>query len=204
MNPQDAIDFSREAIKTCMMVGGPILAASLLIGLIVGVIQAMTQVQDQTVSFVPKILLLLLMIGICLPWLTERMIDFSTESFSTPMTHWENSGGIGGGISNVNADNDSALPSQPEFQFRQSNPDHQTESKLPFNTASTQPPTPGTSIVAPALKASFTPLDPTKPATIGVPSNPTQSLDTIEPRRSSPFILPHYRISKAPKTDIEG
>jgi len=60
MNPQDAIDFSREAIKTCIMVGGPILVASLLIGLIVGVIQAMTQVQDQTVSFVPKILLLLL------------------------------------------------------------------------------------------------------------------------------------------------
>ena len=65
MNPDDAIDFSREAIKTCMMVGGPILVASLLLGLLIGVFQAMTQVQDQTVSFVPKILLLIVMIGLC-------------------------------------------------------------------------------------------------------------------------------------------
>lgn len=86
MNPEDAIDFSREAIKTCMMVGGPILVASLLIGLIIGVIQAMTQVQDQAVSFVPKILLLTAVIGLCLPWLTDTMLDFAKTSFETPMT----------------------------------------------------------------------------------------------------------------------
>ena len=88
MNPQDAIDFSREALKTCMMVGGPILVASLLIGLLVGVFQAMTQVQDQTVSFVPKIILLILMIGLCLPWLTNQMLDFSKQAFEKPMTQW--------------------------------------------------------------------------------------------------------------------
>ena len=88
MNPQDAIDFSREAIKTCMLVGGPILVASLLIGLLVGVFQAMTQVQDQTVSFVPKILLLLVTIGLCLPWLTDQMLEFARLSFEKPMTQW--------------------------------------------------------------------------------------------------------------------
>lgn len=86
MNPEDAIDLSREAIKTCMMVGGPILVASLLIGLIVGVVQAMTQVQDQSVSFVPKVILLVAMIGVCLPWLTEKMMDFAKTSFEKPMT----------------------------------------------------------------------------------------------------------------------
>ena len=91
MNPEDAIDFSREAMKTCMLVGGPILVTSLLVGLIIGIIQTMTQVQDQTVSFVPKILILVAVIGICLPWLTERMTDFARLSFEKPMTQWSNS-----------------------------------------------------------------------------------------------------------------
>jgi len=193
MNPQDAIDFSREAIKTCMLVGGPILAASLLIGLIVGIIQTMTQIQDQTVSFVPKILLLLLMIGVCLPWLTERMIDFSTESFSTPMTHWENS------RSAAHYPADAAPP-----VFEPTPP----ASKSPFKTASFS--LPANQTRTPASHASFVPLDPTKPirfekeiqnktSPFALPDLPTEPANT-----NSPFILPHYRISKAPKTEIEG
>jgi flagellar biosynthetic protein FliQ len=89
MNPQDAIDFSREAIKTCMMIGGPILIASFVIGLIVGVFQAMTQVQDQTVSFVPKILALILTVGLLLPWCTDHLLDFARTSFERPMTQWD-------------------------------------------------------------------------------------------------------------------
>jgi flagellar biosynthetic protein FliQ len=88
MDPQDAIDLGREAMKACFMIGGPILLASLIIGVIVGVVQAMTQVQDQTVSFVPKLLCLMLVIGLCLPWLSEKMVDFSRETLATPMTHF--------------------------------------------------------------------------------------------------------------------
>ena len=192
MNPQEAIDFSREAIKTCMLVGGPILAASLLIGLIVGVFQAMTQVQDQTVSFVPKILLLLLMIGLCLPWLTQRMVDFSTESFSTPMTHWEN------------------VPVAAE-QFNPSEtpaPKETPTSKLPFNTASIALPS-FQRAKARVSNASFVPLDATKPWKIKIEADvdklvpiemaPEQPVET-----TSPFILPHYRVSEAPSIDIEG
>ena len=185
MNPQDAIDFSREAIKTCMLVGGPILAASLLIGFLVGVIQAMTQIQDQTVSFVPKILLLLLMIGLCLPWLTERMVDFSTESFSTPMTHWENSRSVSNQLE------------QPASELEPSPP----TTKSPFRTASIVAPTnqrPQTQ----ASRASFVPLDPTKPIRIKNEFNPPASPQPAE--ANSPFILPHYRVSKSPKTEIGG
>lgn len=88
MNPQDAIDLGREAIKACFLVGGPVLMASLVIGLIVGIAQAMTQVQDQTVSFVPKLLCLLVVLGLCLPWLTDQMVDFTSETLSKPMTHY--------------------------------------------------------------------------------------------------------------------
>ena len=80
MDPQDAIDLSQEAIRTCIFVGGPILAASLLIGLVVSLIQSMTQLHDQSIAFVPKILLLLVAIAVCLPWLTDRMLEFTKYS----------------------------------------------------------------------------------------------------------------------------
>lgn len=88
MNPQDAIDLGREAVKACFLVGGPVLMASLVIGLIIGIVQAMTQVQDQTVSFVPKLLCLLVVLGLCLPWLTDQMVDYTSETLSKPMTHY--------------------------------------------------------------------------------------------------------------------
>ncbi len=87
MDPQVAIDLGRDAMKACFLVGGPVLLASLVIGLLIGVLQAMTQVQDQTVSFVPKLICMMLVIGLGLPWLSEQMIEFSRETLSTPLTH---------------------------------------------------------------------------------------------------------------------
>lgn len=85
MDAQEAIDLGREAIRTCIMIGGPILAISLLVGLALGMMQAMTQVQDQTVSFVPKLLIVLVAIAVCLPWLSDRMLEFSHDVLSKPM-----------------------------------------------------------------------------------------------------------------------
>ena len=84
MDPQDAIDLSQEAIRTCIFVGGPILAASLLIGLVVSLIQSMTQLHDQSIAFVPKILLMLVAIAVCLPWLSDQMIEFTKYSLEKP------------------------------------------------------------------------------------------------------------------------
>ena len=85
MDPQDTIDFSREALTMVAIVGGPILVAGLAIGLIVGIFQAMTQIQDQTVSAVPKILGMLLVTMLVLPWVGERMIDYTQKTLGTPM-----------------------------------------------------------------------------------------------------------------------
>ena len=84
MDPQDTIDFSREALTMVAIVGGPILAAGLVIGLIVGIFQAMTQIQDQTVSAVPKMLGMLLVTIIVLPWVGESMMEYTRETLSTP------------------------------------------------------------------------------------------------------------------------
>ena len=85
MDPQDAIDFSREALTMVAVVGGPILAAGLAIGLIVGIFQAMTQIQDQTVSAVPKMLGMLLVTIMVLPWVGEAMVEYTRETLGTPM-----------------------------------------------------------------------------------------------------------------------
>jgi flagellar biosynthetic protein FliQ len=79
MNPQDAIDLGREAIFTALFLSAPLLIAGAVVGLVIGLIQALTQIQDQTVSFVPKIVAMVAVLGVCLPWMLQRMADYSQE-----------------------------------------------------------------------------------------------------------------------------
>ena len=79
MNPQDAIDLGREAIWTALMIGAPILLAGMAVGLLIGLFQALTQIQEQTVAFVPKIVAMVLALSLALPWLITRMLQYSTD-----------------------------------------------------------------------------------------------------------------------------
>lgn len=133
MNPQDAIDLGREAVKACFLVGGPVLMASLVIGLIVGIAQAMTQVQDQTVSFVPKLLCLLVVLGLCLPWLTDQMVDYTSETLSKPMTHYNATVAISPASSVRTAENSFLQDDSDRRPFELPKFDKPaTESKSPF------------------------------------------------------------------------
>ena len=84
MEPQNVVEAGQQVILVCLSVGGPILAAGLLIAIVIGVIQAMTHIQDQTVSFVPKIILIAAVLAISLPWLTEYMVQYSASMLETP------------------------------------------------------------------------------------------------------------------------
>ena len=77
MNPQDAVDLGRDAIMTTLLVSAPVLVVGILVGLLIGLAQALTQIQDQTVSFVPKILAMVAVLGFCLPWMLQRMAEYS-------------------------------------------------------------------------------------------------------------------------------
>jgi flagellar biosynthetic protein FliQ len=79
MDPQEAIDLTREAVWTAVMIGAPVLLAGLLVGLIVGLLQAITQIQEQSVAFVPKLLAMVVALSLTLPWLVARMIQYSSE-----------------------------------------------------------------------------------------------------------------------------
>lgn len=79
MDPQTAIDLGREALWTALLIGAPVLIVGLVVGLIIGLIQALTQIQEQTVSFVPKIVAMVVALGLSLPWLLQRLIEYSHD-----------------------------------------------------------------------------------------------------------------------------
>ncbi len=79
MSPQDAVDLGREAIVITLLMASPVLLAGMFVGLAIGLLQALTQIQEQTVSFVPKIVAMILALSFTLPWLVTRMLQYSTN-----------------------------------------------------------------------------------------------------------------------------
>lgn len=79
MQPDVAIDIGRQALHMTLMIAGPLLLVALVIGVVTGVIQAITQIQDHTLAVVPKIIVLLVIIAISLPWLMSVMSDYSRD-----------------------------------------------------------------------------------------------------------------------------
>ncbi len=82
MTEEMAIDVVRESLTLMLLLSTPILAAALVIGLIVSVFQAMTQIQEQTLSFVPKIFGMGMAAILVTPWITTLIMDFSKRMFS--------------------------------------------------------------------------------------------------------------------------
>ncbi|HBJ37711.1 MAG TPA: flagellar biosynthetic protein FliQ [Planctomycetaceae bacterium] len=83
MEPQNAIDLCRDALLAALVIGAPMLLVGMAAGLTIGLIQALTQIQDQTVSFVPKLLAMAAVMIACLPWLMTRLVEFTREVFTS-------------------------------------------------------------------------------------------------------------------------
>jgi flagellar biosynthetic protein FliQ len=81
MDPQDAVDITREALLTALIIGSPVLVVGMLVGLIVGLLQALTQVQEQTVTFVPKLVAMIVALSVSLPWLIAQMVDYCRDLY---------------------------------------------------------------------------------------------------------------------------
>ena len=75
------IDIGRQALYTVLLVIAPVLGLGLLTGLLVAILQATTQIQEQTLAFVPKIFAVLIAIGVFGPWMMTTVIDFVTNLF---------------------------------------------------------------------------------------------------------------------------
>jgi flagellar biosynthetic protein FliQ len=75
------IGFGRQAIELSLMMALPMLGVGLGIGVVVSIIQAATQIQDVTLTFIPKLVCMFVALLLAMPWLMERMITFTREVF---------------------------------------------------------------------------------------------------------------------------
>lgn len=81
MEADQALNLLNDMLWNCLVVGGPILLATMLVGLAISVLQVATQLQEVTLSYVPKLLtaaLLLILLG---PWMIARVTDFARSLF---------------------------------------------------------------------------------------------------------------------------
>ncbi len=83
MTPEMVTELGRQAIETTLLVAAPILGLSLVVGLGVSVLQAMTQLNEATLTFVPKVLAVFAALVLFLPWMLGVLTSFMTQVFLT-------------------------------------------------------------------------------------------------------------------------
>ncbi len=76
MQPGDILDLTRAALILLLTISGPLLVASLVTGVVIGLVQALTQVQEMTLTFVPKLLVMGIVLLMSLPFIGAAMGDF--------------------------------------------------------------------------------------------------------------------------------
>jgi flagellar biosynthetic protein FliQ len=76
MNPTDVLEVSREAVIVMLKIGSPILGLALAVGLVVSLFQALTQIQEMTLSFVPKILVIFISLLALMPFMMSTLVTF--------------------------------------------------------------------------------------------------------------------------------
>lgn len=81
MSADQAIELARNALLLALVLAAPVLAVALVVGLVTSALQTVTQLHDQTLSFVPRLVIVLLVTLITLPWGLELLVDYSTELF---------------------------------------------------------------------------------------------------------------------------
>lgn len=86
MSTDFVIFISREALMTVMYILLPILGTGLIVGLLIGIFQATTQINEMTLTFVPKIILVFLVIFLLMPWFLDLMMGFTLEIFNHIVT----------------------------------------------------------------------------------------------------------------------
>jgi flagellar biosynthetic protein FliQ len=79
MTPELVVDIGRNSLYTLLLVSAPMLGAGLLIGVVVSILQAVTQVNELTLTFVPKIVGVALAVVIFLPWIIRILVNYTTN-----------------------------------------------------------------------------------------------------------------------------
>jgi flagellar biosynthetic protein FliQ len=86
MSGELVISLAERGITTVLMVAGPLLILALVVGLLVSLFQATTQIQEQTLAFIPKIVAVLIGLVIFGPWMLTQVVQFTTDIFQNLTT----------------------------------------------------------------------------------------------------------------------
>lgn len=79
MSATDAIALFQQAILLALMLAGPMLIFGLVTGLLVSIFQAVTQIHEMTLTFIPKILAVVLSLFLFLPWMVNKIVDYTAN-----------------------------------------------------------------------------------------------------------------------------
>ena len=81
MTPEFVIGFARQAIEVTLAISMPMLGVGLIVGVLISIIQAATQIQEMTLTFVPKILAVFIALLVAFPWIMDKMITYTRDLF---------------------------------------------------------------------------------------------------------------------------
>jgi flagellar biosynthetic protein FliQ len=83
MENEFVLEVVNQAIKITLMLSAPMLIAALVVGVLVSIFQAVTQINEQTLSFIPKILVIIATLVIFSPWMMETIVTYTQELFTS-------------------------------------------------------------------------------------------------------------------------
>ncbi len=81
MDAAMVVDIGRNALIVTLLISGPLLIVGLLIGLVIGIFQAVTQIHEMTLTFIPKILAMILVFLLLFPWMLLKMVEYTYGLF---------------------------------------------------------------------------------------------------------------------------
>jgi flagellar biosynthesis protein FliQ len=81
MTPDFIIGFARQSIELTLMIALPMLGVGMIVGVVISIFQAATQIQEMTLTFVPKIIAVFLTLLVAFPWIMDKLVTFTREIF---------------------------------------------------------------------------------------------------------------------------
>lgn len=87
MTGADALDIARDSIWVLLIVAAPAMLTALAVGTIIGILQALTQIQEATIVFVPKIVAVFLVLLLMMPFMAQQMGSYMTDIFARIGSH---------------------------------------------------------------------------------------------------------------------
>ncbi|MBS4096113.1 MAG: flagellar biosynthesis protein FliQ [Sulfuricella sp.] len=83
MTPESVMTIGQQALEVTILVSAPLLIAALVIGLLVSIFQAATQINEMTLSFIPKLLVIFVVLVVAGPWMLTIMMDYTKRLFTS-------------------------------------------------------------------------------------------------------------------------